>query len=196
MIEVEVISGAGGPDEALNAEHQRLQDEAEQFLAPLMPMLDSWHREMAVRGGKLRLRLLVGQYPGKGAGNPVKAGLWVSLSGPGIWHGGTVYTVEAYMPDELPWLAAEIENSIEEHLLDPEFGCLDEGIREMAFGHVQYDRPGDHEHCSCCGADIAISLESPESADAYVATTDPSYEIWLCARCYEYWAPRRNLNGR
>lgn len=184
-----------GADPELIAEHRRIEKEAREFLVPLLPMLDLARASMFERGQMLRCELLVGPYPIKAPGNPIKAGFFVSLKGDGIRSGGTCYTLESYMPDELPWLAATIEAQIEEHLSDPPFGSLGDSVRNLIFHKVKYDRVQDHEHCGSCFDAIILDEDNPTASEAFVSDPASSeYQIWLCPRCFQYWAPLRNLS--
>lgn len=189
---LEVITGGDEEDEALRLEVDRVQAEAEKFLAPLLPLLEDHAARIGHDGVKLRLRLFVGQYPMKHEGNPVEAGLMVSLSGTRVWNGGKVYRLTAYAPDNLPWLAAELERAIQEHLDDPEFGHLDDAVHNMSVRLVRYRGSLDHEHCYCCGDRISNSHEEISEAFRLVLENGSS-GAWLCPRCFEYWAPLRNL---
>lgn len=103
-------------------EHDAVQLDSEQFLAPILPMLAYWQSHLEQLGIALEPRLLIGPYPFNAPQNPVKAGLMVSIKGPPAesW-GGFIYALEGYIPDHSEWLAAEIDFDLEEHLVDPKF---------------------------------------------------------------------------
>jgi hypothetical protein len=187
------------PDDR-SEQHDAVRLEAEAFIAPLLPMLDGLRDRLSRIGINLKHELFVGPWPDSTPQNPIKAGLLISIKGESIQTGGTLYTLAGYMPDQLPGLAAEVEFRVEERLTDPKFGRLWEGIVHMQFRRVRYDRLGDHDHCYCC-SEMPAELPSvtgqgvPETTYVYVSEVkgDPSHDIWLCLRCFEYWAPRRNL---
>lgn len=186
-------------DEIRKDEHERVRTHAERFIEPLQPLFEAWEMYFEPKGIVLKHDLQVGPFPARAVQSPIRAVLRVWLKGAGVRSGGTFYFLDAYTQHEQAWLAAEIEYQIEEHLEDPAFGSLWEGVHDLAFTLTTYDRVGDHEHCHCCADTLASELQNEDgnfpASDAYVAwyPADPPYELWLCPRCFDYWSSRRNL---
>lgn len=172
------------------AERDRVRAGAEAFLPPILPLIDWWTERLKQRGIVVTRELIIEPvHPHRLEDNPIKSGLVVHLMGTGVRTGFKLYTLDGYMPDRQDWLAAEIDFQIEEHLLDPEFGTLSEGFKDIGFRRTVYEGRDLPEHCLCCQE----AIEGGTEAFTSPYPEDPDWEIWLCQRCFEYWSPRRNL---
>ena len=184
-------------------EVDRLRAEAEGFLEPIFPLLDAWQAKLEPQGVRLKHQLLVGPYPFDAPEHPIQARFVVLVQGKELLSGASVYPVNSYILSELDWLAATIEFDIEERLEPPSFGRLPESVKDISFKLVQYDRKDDHDHCYSCMETIGPGLfdaagEMIEEASTAHIAQHPDFdhqEIWLCQRCFDYWAPLRVLTA-